>query len=175
MGSSRTERLQSPLGGHFGPRGVKVFLEKSPSFTRKVKLESHGQASGLVRCILRGWPSAARVPFPAGRRSCGLGENAGCAVRGGPGTRARRVARPRKGTRRSSGARPAACSACRRQPLLRPPLFQVQRERCPPAPAPWTSSSSLSRTTCSRTWWCRRTCTPRSSRSASAATAPGPR
>lgn len=52
-------------------------------------------------------------------------------------------------------------------------LFQALLRRCQRPPQPWTSSSSSSRTTASKTWSHRLTCTPRSSRSASAQTKAG--
>lgn len=57
--------------------------------------------------------------------------------------------------------------------LSLPVLIQARLRRCQPPPPPWTSSSSLSRTIAFKTWWCRPTCTPRSSRSASVQTRAG--
>ncbi len=47
-------------------------------------------------------------------------------------------------------------------------LIQALLRRCRQPPLPWTSSSSSSQTIASKTWSSRQTCTPRSSRSASA-------
>lgn len=131
--SWRAEGEQSRLRRHFRPGAVPASVAKS---LPESEVTSPGQSAvSFPWCPSLGvLPPAGCVPFGLGEnvgRGCGVCGAGECGVPGAQGT-----VRPR----------PAACPASHPQP--RPPLFQVPPERCRPAPAPWTSSSSSSRITC---------------------------